>query len=465
MPSTSASAIVLAFTLVAAAAFVCALRRVLKDRGQWSSGAALRAFAIVALFSFVQLFVTYTDTWVKVTDVYRNVSYETPAWAVLALRGAFVLTMVGALTLFVVGMRRRDAVLNVPAVLLTLMLVVSMASSLLHGDVPLQPFSLVYLCILLATVFAPRGFGVHLGVATVIMIIAIASGVALLVHSDFSTMECTAGYKCGVLGFNFRGVFDNENAFAMYLGLAMPFIYMAFRGWEGVVMATYVAFLIVLTGSRSGTLTAAVTLVTLLVMRPDVRKATRATVRSIALGAGLLTTVAIGLALPIVVNDTSAFSGRADLWRQARIALADPATFIYGTGMFGWQHVHEQGWIDASAVYSVHNQWLHVLFSTGIIGLACFLGAIAILLWQARHTYFLVIGTVLVPYTVLAATERPWPIDTADWLAWAVPAALLCYPGARPDPDAETRPSSTQELDSSSAPTAPPNPRTTAEVT
>lgn len=464
MPSTAASAGALVFTLVAAVAFICALRRVLKDRGQWSLGAAMRAFAVVAVFSFVQLFVTYTGTWVKVTDVYRDVSYETPPWAVLALRGAFVLTMAGALTLFVAGMRRRDAVLNIPAVLLTLMLAVSMASSLLHGDIPLQPFSLVYLCILLATVFAPRGFGIHLGVATVVMIIAVTSGFALLIHSDFSAMECTAGYKCGILGFRFRGVFDNENAFAMYLGLAMPFVYMAFRGWEGIVMATYLAFLVVLTGSRSGTLTAAVTLATLLVMRPDVRHATRATVRSIALGAGLLTTVAVGLALPIIVSDTSAFSGRADLWRQARIALADPATFIYGTGMFGWQHVHEQGWIDASAVYSVHNQWLHVLFSTGIIGLACFLGAIGIMLWQARNTYFLVIGTVLMPYTVLAVTERPWPIDTADWLAWTVPAALLCYPAMRPAPDAQGQATSSQELDST-APAPPSNLRPIAEVT
>jgi hypothetical protein len=87
--------------------------------------------------------------------------------------------------------------------------------------------------------------------------------------------------------------------------------------------------------------------------------------------------------------------------------------------------------IDPAASYSVHNEWLQVLYSTGIIGSILFLGALGLLLWQARPKYSLVVGSVLIPVFVLAVTERPWPIDTCDWLIWAIPATLLSYPAVR----------------------------------
>lgn len=434
MPDTATQAATVAFSIVAAFALLAGIRRTVRNRDQWSSGALLGAVIVILTFSFVQLLATYTDSWVKVTDVYRNVSYAVPAWGQACLRVVMVPTAIGGLTLLVAGLRRRGAQVNVPAVLLALVLLISMASALRRGEIPLESFTLVYLCILLACVFAPRGLGVHLGIATVCMLAAIASGFALVLHGDFSVIECVAGRKCGLLGFNFRGVLDNENALAIYLALAMPFVYIGFRGWEGVVMAAYVTFLVLVTGSRSGTLTAVVTFAALVIMRPDVRRATTAPIRSAIMATGLAATLAAGLLLPLLIREPDALSGRAYLWQIARQELADPAVFFSGAGMFGWRRLHEIGLVDASAVYSAHNQWLHVLFSTGIIGLSCFLAAIAILLWQARtNGYFLVAACVLVPCFILAATERPWPIDTADWLTWAVPGALLCYPFTRPD--------------------------------
>jgi hypothetical protein len=58
------------------------------------------------------------------------------------------------------------------------------------------------------------------------------------------------------------------------------------------------------------------------------------------------------------------------------------------------------------------------------IGTCCVIAAVA-------SGLALVVGCVLVPVFILAVTERPWPIDTADWLIWAIPGALLCYPVAR----------------------------------
>ena len=435
MPDPPIQALTVAFSVVAAIALGFGIRRTVRNRDQWSGGALLGALIVILTFSFVQLLATYTDSWVKITDVYRNVSYAVPAWGQACLRVIMIPTAIGGITLLITGLRRRGAQINVPAVLLVIVLLISMASALRLGDLPLQAFSLVYLCILLACICAPRGLGVHLGIATVCMLAAVASGFAMVLHGDFSVIECVAGRKCGLLGFNFRGVLDNENALAIYLALAMPFVYIGFRGWEGVVMAAYVTFLVLVTGSRSGTLTAVVTFAALVLMRPDIRHPTRAPIRSKLMATALLGALIAGLLLPLFITRPDALSGRAYLWQIARAELADPAVFFSGAGMFGWGRLHEIGLVDSSAVYSVHNQWLHVFFSTGIIGLACFLAAIAILLWQAhKQGYFLVAACVLVPFFILAATERPWPIDTADWLTWAVPGALLCFPLGRKTP-------------------------------
>jgi O-antigen ligase len=104
----------------------------------------------------------------------------------------------------------------------------------------------------------------------------------------------------------------------------------------------------------------------------------------------------------------------------------------------------------------VHNQWLQVLFSTGLIGFTLFVAALALLMWNARGAYSLVVGSVLVPVFVLSVSERPWLIDSTDWGVWAVPAALLCFPAihgrrsaadARSDPVTEQRLENTVELD------------------
>lgn len=82
-------------------------------------------------------------------------------------------------------------------------------------------------------------------------------------------------------------------------------------------------------------------------------------------------------------------------------------------------------------MYSVHNQWLQVVLSTGLIGFVLFLTALALLLRNARGAYSLVAGCALLPAFVLAVTERPWPIDSLELLVWTVPAALLSYPAIK----------------------------------
>ena len=112
----------------------------------------------------------------------------------------------------------------------------------------------------------------------------------------------------------------------------------------------------------------------------------------------------------------------------ARGELQDPLTLLIGKGALGWQNVRQAGLIDFSATYSVHNQWLQVLYGAGLVGLGLLLAGMALLIKQAGAQYRLVLGCVLAPVVCLAITERPWSIDYLDWLIWALPGALLCFP-------------------------------------
>jgi hypothetical protein len=174
-----------------------------------------------------------------------------------------------------------------------------------------------------------------------------------------------------------------------------------------------------------------VTFLVLILVRPNIRRPTWAPRRTALLYLALAGLFVVGLALPLYTTDPTAYSGRGSLWMIARQALSDPTTLLLGTGIQGWDHVRDAGLISFESLYSVHNQWLQVLYSTGLAGFLLFVTALALLLRQAGRTYSLVLGCVLLPVFMLSMTERPWPIDTADWLIWAVPGALLSYPVAR----------------------------------
>lgn len=423
----------LAVTVVSATALLIVTHGVVNSvrRGEWTSAAFLSLGLALMTFSFLNIVITFAGAWVSTTDVYNTVTNEMPGWGTIGLRVMLVVQAMVAVGVIVVRLRRGNQMINIPAVFLTIVALISIGSAFLRGEDPLRPFTIIYVLVLLACIVAPRGVGIHLGIGVAGLLLAAASCFAMWLHPDIAVDECQAGYKCGILGFNLPGVMDNENALAISLVMAMPFVYMAFHGSYGTILTLYVAGVVVLTGSRTGSLAAVITLAALLIIRPDVRNPSRAPGRSLLLAIGLLPVLAVSVILPFVVRDPLAFTGRGGLWTLAREELSSIGPLLHGHGVFGWDSLRDVGRIDASEVYSAHNQWLSVAFSTGLIGLVCFSAAIFALLWQARNSYLPVVCCVLVPVAVLSITERPWPIDTADWLTWAVPGALLCYPLTR----------------------------------
>ncbi|OBI74854.1 O-antigen ligase [Mycobacterium sp. E740] len=440
MASALSSLAIAAMSFVALLVFLSAFIKVIR-RGEWTGTATLAAVVVIPTISFLQIVVTYLGDWQPVTDAFFDLQWLNPEWARVAWEALNVLLGIFCLTVFVVRVRRPDTMLNIPAVLYLVVALMSFASALLNGDNPFRPVSLVFMAMLLLSTVAPRGLGIHIGVGTCCVIIAIASGLTMISHRDFSVLPCVGGgEKCGILGFRFQGVMLNENALALALALAMPFVYLAFDSWEGFALSGFLLAIILVTGSRSGTMAGLVTFVVLIVVRPNIRRPRPAPIRRALLYLGLAGAAVVGLTLPFVIHNPASFHGRAYLWSLARGAISEPGPLMYGAGVEGWQHFRDAGLIGFTSVYSVHNQWLQVLFSTGLIGFAVFVSMLVVLLWQARQTYALVVGCVLVPVFMLAATERPWTLDTTDWMAWAVVAALLSYPLTRvpatPEPPA-----------------------------
>lgn len=461
MVSAVTSNLIVAVSFVALLVFLSAVRKVVRA-GEWSRTATLAVLIAACAKATVDVAVTYLGVWSEGKSGDGNTIWEHPALWHQVWRGlCFALGLV-AVVAILVRARRRDVMVDIPAVLLVVVALISFASSILHGDNPFRPVSVVYVVLLVACTVAPRGLGIHLGVGAFATFIALASGFALvgfIAPKGHVVMPCTTD-KCGVLDFMYGGVMGNENAFALYFALAMPFVYIAFRGWQGAMLCAYILGLTLLTGSRSGEAAGVVTFIALIALRPDVRRPTAAPIRSSLIYVGMIVGFIVGMVVPFSRHDLAAFTGRALLWSVARQELSDPADKWYGIGVYGMDRLLNAGLISLEA-YSVHNQWLQVLFSSGIIGLVLFLAAMVLMLWQARGGYTVVVGCVLVPFFMLSVTERPWVIDSIDWVVWVVPAALLCYPAIRrkrkppsaaPNNDDEQRLEDAMELSSEAMP-------------
>ncbi|MBE1547972.1 O-antigen ligase [Mycobacterium sp. OAS707] len=429
MINAATAAAVVAVSAIAFLVLLNALQKTIAA-SEWDSAALLGALSVV-LFGLAYVVVTYSGAWDLVTEQYQDMELK-PRWGNLLIMGVGAVLVAVCAAIFFLTLRRNKFrnIYNPAAVLALALAIISIVSTILNGDNPIRPAAGLMLAVLVACTVAPRGLGVHVGIGAFCVIAAIASGFAIVVHKDFSVMPCPWD-KCGILGFQFRGIFHHENAFAIFLTLAMPFVYIGFASWEGPLLSAYLLGMVLLSGSRSSMAAAVLTFVVLILLRPNIRKAVSARKRTALLNLVLAVSFVSGFALPFVINDPGFLSERGHMWMLVKDALSDPATLIYGTGMLGWQHVVDAGRLHISMGYSAHNQWLHVLFTTGVIGLLLFVGLLAVLVWQAGRTYGLVVGCVLLPVFLLAVTERPWPIDSADWVLWIVPGALLSYPAVR----------------------------------
>lgn len=259
-------------------------------------------------------------------------------------------------------------------------------------------------------VLGPAVYGVTLGVV---------SGLVAVFNPDSAFQGCRAD-KCGPMGLLFLGALGNENALGLALALSLPFVLLAFRGSIRWWLGSYMFIMVYLTGSRSALIAAGVALGVALLCNPRITDKGAHGRFGFVAAATAAVAVGVGLILPFVTSDPTAFSLRGIAWQTARRYISESP--IFGSGADAWQALANNGEVSAVSAYSAHNMWLDLLFTTGIVGLI--LGIVLVLaLVRTSPPWLLALPLI----TVFAAgiIERPWTLTVTNWLVWVLPALLL----------------------------------------
>ncbi|MEU4871556.1 O-antigen ligase family protein [Streptomyces sp. NPDC021608] len=321
----------------------------------------------------------------------------------------------------------RAQVRAAPLIALAIALLLTFSDGL-HGLELLAPRQLVLLAALLAAAVARPGRPAFVGGASVVLLTTLLGGVEALIQPDTVLRECRPDNPCGVLGILYAGVFTNENIFSLLLVVGIPFVWLGLRGPVRVVLAFYVAFVAVASGSRLAAATAVATLVFLIVIRPRLPEEA-APGRGVSTGKLLLTApvlaaaAAVGLLAPFHHPGPDTLGDRALIWDMARDELHQGTWF--GLGGKAWAAKYPAGEIPAAVSPSLHNQWIDVLFAGGVVALALFVLLLVVLLVRGGRTAYPAAASVLLPVLLTSVLERPWSFSISNSLTFALVAAVL----------------------------------------
>ncbi|KOG29407.1 O-antigen ligase family protein [Streptomyces resistomycificus] len=319
-----------------------------------------------------------------------------------------------------------------PLLALTLVALFALSDGL-HGQQFLAPRQFVLLAVLLAAVVARPGRAAFLGASAAVLLFTVLGGIEALVEPASVLRECRPDNPCGLLGVHYAGVFTNENIFSLLLALGVPLVWLGLRGRVRVLLACYVAFLAVATGSKLATVAALAALALLVLLRPRLMSEGG---RRVSPGRILLTVPVlgvasfIGLAAPFHHPGADRLGDRATIWEMARTELGG-SPFL-GFGGKAWSGKYQVGEIPAAVSPSLHNQWIDILYASGLVGLVLFVLLLAHLLLKGGTAAFPAAACVLLPVLLASVLERPWSFDISNSLTVTLVAALLIPAAVRP---------------------------------
>src|SRR5204863_511466 len=100
---------------------------------------------------------------------------------------------------------------------------------------------------------------------------ALTLGTGLLITLPVAIVVASGGLvpcqdACSGLGFT--GILPNEDLLGIALAVSIPFAFLGFRGSTRYALALYLGAMAIATGSRTATITAAIALLALLIVRP-----------------------------------------------------------------------------------------------------------------------------------------------------------------------------------------------------
>lgn len=318
--------------------------------------------------------------------------------------------------------------INVVPLIACLLALLLAFSDGLHGQELFAPRQLALLAVLLAAAVARPGRSAFLGGAAVVLLSTVLGGIEALIEPASVLRECRPDNPCGLLGVLYAGVFTNENIFSLLLIAGIPFVWLGLRGRVRILLACYVAFVAVATGSRLADITAVAVVAFMVLLRPrlpdEAADGARGSLGHVLFGVPVLgAAAAIGLALPLRHPNADGLADRAAIWDMARDEL--PRSPLLGFGGKAWPAKYHAGEIPAAVSPSLHNQWIDVLYAGGFVGLALFLLLLLCLLLRGGFAGFPVAASVLLPVLLASILERPWSFSISNSLTFALVTAVL----------------------------------------
>jgi len=416
--------------------------------GDWDSTTTF-VFLVGTLTSLPTILSNLVSGRVERLDAFGTVQVGLTRWAE-QLEQLTTFLLIAAAVAFVARRchSERVRINGVACLAIVIWLVVSLSDGL-NGHSMFAPRQWALFALLVAAVVAPPGRSAIVGAAAVGLLLTLLGGLQCLVHSESVFRQCRVD-KCGPLGTLYSGIFINENQFGLPIAVSIPFIWIALRGRSRYVLGGYVAFISVITGSRSAGLTAGAAVLLLCVLRPAIvdvdlgehhrEAAGHAGKFALALLA-VITSAVGGFIIVYLRLSPNSLTQRPYYWGIARAEFKSSP--LYGVGAGAWERLYEASRIPVALRYSVHNEWLDVMHMGGLIALVLFVGLLVGLLTRAGRDQFLVAACLLVPVLVASSLERPWSFAAADWMTFSLLAATLVpagrlQAGAKARMDAET---------------------------
>jgi hypothetical protein len=322
----------------------------------------------------------------------------------------------------------RARVNSAPLIALALVLLLAFSDGL-HGQQPFAPRQLVLVAALLAAAVARPGRSALLGGAAVVLLFTVLSGAEAIIQPATVLRECRTDNPCGVLGILYPGVFTNENIFSLLLVAGIPFVWLGLRGRVRFLLACYVAFVAVATGSKLGAVSAVVVLAFLVLLRPALPDEAGASDPVASPGRVLFAlpvlgaAATIGLLVPFHHPGADTLGDRATIWDMARDELSRSP--LIGFGGKTWSGKYQAGEIPAAVSPSLHNQWIDTLYAGGLVGLLLFLLLLVHLLARGGVPGIPVAASVLLPVLLTSVLERPWSFGISNALTFALLVATI----------------------------------------
>ena len=256
-----------------------------------------------------------------------------------------------------------------------------------------------------------------------LLFIGAALVLGAILHEQF--ISCTTDFgKCSVAGRLYAGIFDSENAIAIFSLMSLLLCFMLSKSWQKWIAIAALSAIVLITGSRTPLIAFATGVPLALLAARTSRKLDNGSYCPKAV-VGILPAVAvpvIGLYLAHHVAPAD-FSNRGYIWIQMNQLV--PWNSVSGKGKTIYQTDLADGFFRG---HYPSSEYMLLMFFGGLVGIGLY-SIFVLTLWrQARAPSRRILALHLLPVLVFATQgldEVTWNAAALDQNLWVLLAAIL----------------------------------------